>query len=310
MSALGLLAESWTQAAAGYDAEVVPRFDPWTQDVIAQLRLHAAALPPGACVVPTCGPGQELPLVAAALGPERKVIGSDISPGMVELAKIRAAAAGPQCSAVVADAMLPLLPPKSDHSDDDSGGASNKLAAVLTVFGLQQLPDPVAAVASWCAQLEPGGVAVVCFWPPAGVEAEGPWATYANLVAARVGSSERKQATVTWDAQLPAAAEAAGAEVVLDAEPEHAMEWPDGDAIFEGMSRGGPWHATRLRRGDEFMEDIKREFLAVHPAGQIVRHTPHARLLVLRKKKKKDDDAAAGGAAAAATDSGTTGGLE
>ena len=208
-------------------------------------------------------------MVAAALGPEREVVGSDLSPGMIERAQVHAAAAGPQCIAVVADAMELLC--------------DGPLAAVLTVFGLQQLPDPVAAVTAWCAKLEPGGVAVVCFWPPGGVESSGPWATYSSLVATRVGSQERKQPTASWDEQLTAAAEAGGAEVLLDAAPEHAMEWPDGDAIFEGMSRGGPWHATRMRRGDAFMEEIKGEFLAVHPVGKAVRHRPHARLLVFRK---------------------------
>lgn len=268
MSALELLAESWSAAAEGYEQQLVPRFDPWTRDALAELSKHASALPAGACVVPTCGPGQELPLVAAALGPEREVIGSDLSPGMIVRAQVHATAAGPQCSAVVADAMESLC--------------EGPLAAILTVFGLQQLPDPVAAVTAWCAKLEPGGVAVICFWPPGGVEAEGPWATYSGLVAKR-GAQERKQPTATWEAGLAAAAEAGGAEVLLDTEPEHTMEWPDGDAIFEGMSRGGPWHATRMRRGDGFMEEIKAEFLAVHPVGEPVRHTPHARLLVFRK---------------------------
>ena len=264
-----LLAQSWTQAAQMYEAELVPRFDPWTQDALAQLRYHALLLPPGVCVLPCCGPGQELPLVAAALGPERRLIASDLSHGMIELAKLRAAATGPQCSAVVADAMQPLC--------------DGKLAAILSVFGLQQLPDPVVAVKSWCTQLEPAGVAVICFWPPGPVETSGPWQTYSELLTKRVGSSERKQSTASWDEQLASAAEAVGAELLLDTTPEHAMEWPDGEAIWEGMTRGGPWALTRLRRGDAFMEGIKSEFLQVYPAGQVVRHTPRARLLVLRK---------------------------
>jgi hypothetical protein len=139
------------------------------------------------------------------------------------------------------------------------------------------------------------GTGVLCYSPAArdarglllaaagGVETEGPWRTYSGLVAKRVGAQERKQPTATWEAGLAAAAEAGGAEVLLDTEPAHTMEWPDGDAIFEGMSRGGPWHATRMRRGDGFMEEIKADFLAVHPVGEPVRHTPHARLLVFRK---------------------------
>ena len=62
---------------------------------------------------------------------------------------------------VVGDCMVP---PEGSH------------AALLTVFGLQQLPDPASAVAAWVESLAIGGVAVICFWPMgSGVETEGPW---------------------------------------------------------------------------------------------------------------------------------------
>jgi hypothetical protein len=159
-----------------------------------------------------------------------------------------------------------------------------KLAAILTVFGLQQLPDPVSALKGWCSKLEPAGVAVVCFWPPGSVESHGPWQTYSELLSKRVGASERKQSTSSWDELLAAAAESAGAEVLVDTLLQHEMEWRDGAAIWEGMTRGGPWVFTRLRRGDDFMQELKGEFLQVHPSGTSVRHSPHARLLVLRKR--------------------------
>ena len=267
---LALLAESWTQAADIYDAELAPRFEPWTRDALFQLSLYADGLPPGACVVPTCGPGQELPLAAAVVGPGRALIGSDISPGMVKIASMRAAAVGQHCTAIVADAMLPLC--------------DGKLAAILTVFGLQQLPDPVHAVTTWCTALEPAGIAVICFWPPGSVENRGPWQSYSELVSKRLGSSERKQSSDSWDELLTAAAVSAGAEVLLDTYVQHEMEWPDGEAMWEGMTRGGPWVYTRLRRGDAFMEEIKREFLEEFPLGRVVRHSPQARLLVLRKR--------------------------
>lgn len=267
---LALLAESWTQAAEGYEAQLVPRFQPWTQDALAQLNQFAHSLPPGACVVPTCGPGQELPLVAAVLGPDRPLIGSDISPGMVERARKHSAAIGPNCSVVVADAMLPLC--------------EGKLAAVLSVFGLQQLADPVGALRAWCTKLEPSGIAVICFWPSGSVETSGPWQTYSELMAKRAGAAACEQTTPSWDQLLASAAESAGAEVLVDTPLQHAMEWHDGEAVWEVMTRGGPWHFTRLLRGDAFMEVVKSEFLQVHPVGRAVRHTPRARLLVLRKR--------------------------
>lgn len=268
---LALLAESWTQVAEGYEAQLVPRFQPWTQDALAQLNQFAPALPPGACVVPTCGPGQELPLVAAVLGPDRTLIGSDLSPGMIERAKKLTASLGPRCSVVVADAMQPLC--------------DGKLAAILSVFGLQQLWDPVEALRGWCEKLEPSGIAVICFWPSGSVETSGPWQTYSELIAKRAGSSgQTEQTAPSWDSLLVAAAEAAGAEVLLDTLLQHGIEWHDGEAVWEGMTRSGPWHFTRLRRGDAFMDAVKSEFLQVHPVGRAVRHAPQARLLVLRKR--------------------------
>lgn len=267
---LALLAESWTQAAEGYEALLVPRFAPWTHDAIHQLKKHAQWLPTGTCVVPTCGPGHELPLVAEVLGPDRPLVGSDLSYGMIERSKKYAAAIGPQCTVVVADAMMPLC--------------DGKLAAVLTVFGLQQLPDPTEAVRGWCAKLEPMGIAVICFWPPGSVETSGPWDLYSKLLAKHVGVAERKQSSACWDEQLTAAAEAAGTEVLMDSLVEHSMEWPDSDTMWEAMTRSGPWTFTRLRRGDVFMDMIKSEFLESFPLGQGVRHSPTARLLVMRKR--------------------------
>jgi hypothetical protein len=189
---------------------------------------------------------------------------------MIERAKVRADAIGPFCTAVVADAMQPLC--------------DGKLAAVFSMFGLQQLPDPVEAVRRWCVKLEPGGIGVICFWPPGSVETRGPWQTYSELLIKHLGCSERKQSSSCWDQQLAVSIQAAGAEVLLDSELVHSMEWPDGDTLWESMTRGGPWHFTRLRRGDAFMQTMKKEFLFAHPLGQVVKHQPHARLFVLRKK--------------------------
>ena len=54
-----------------------------------------------------------------------------------------------QCTAVVRDAMEPLC--------------DGALAGLLTCFGLQQLPDPVAAVTAWC-DVAPGGKVIAA--PP------------------------------------------------------------------------------------------------------------------------------------------------
>ena len=135
-----LLAASWSAAAAGYDAVFVRQFAPWTETCVERLRHRAPALPTdGPVWVACCGPGQELPLLHAALqdgreGHPRCIIASDLAPGMVDLAALKAARIGPHCTAEVGDAMQP---------------PSEGLAAIFSVFGLQQLPDPAVAVTRW-----------------------------------------------------------------------------------------------------------------------------------------------------------------
>ena len=224
-----LLAASWSAAAAGYDAVFVRQFAPWTGTCVEHLRRRAPALPAdGPVWVACCGPGQELPLLHAALRdgreeePPRRILASDLAPGMVDLAALKAAKIGPHCTAEVGDAMQP--PGKG-------------LAAIFSVFGLQQLPDPAAAVARWviesaergftiacctstarsrvlerltswpcperatrpdCTQvrcLAPGGVMILCFWP-FDVERDGPWATFRSVLAARTAAQSADTSAV------------------------------------------------------------------------------------------------------------------
>lgn len=56
MSRIRLLSRSWSEAAAGYQKEIVPRFMPWTLHALQSLK--ACGLPPGLILVPACGPGE------------------------------------------------------------------------------------------------------------------------------------------------------------------------------------------------------------------------------------------------------------
>src|SRR5581483_4431811 len=83
-----LLARAWDDAAAGYERYFVPRFSPWTEEAVRALTKRARKLPLGSVLVPCCGPGQELLPLALAF-PDREVLGIDLSPGMVALARAR-----------------------------------------------------------------------------------------------------------------------------------------------------------------------------------------------------------------------------
>ena len=167
-----LLQQSWSQVAAGYQEHLVPRFAPWTRQALAALGA-AGALPPGPVYVPACGPGQELPLLAARLPQQnRPIVGVDLAEGMVELARQAIAESGAEGAvrAEVGDATAvdPALLP---------------LACVFSCFGLQQMPEPAQVLAAWTRALAPGGVLAVVYWPRR-VESEGPWRRLADLTTA------------------------------------------------------------------------------------------------------------------------------
>lgn len=208
-------------------------------------------------------------MVSALLGTSRPIVGIDVSPGMIEIASQRAAECGSHVSALVGDcSILPAGP----HS------------AILSVFGLQQLPDPPAALGAWVSALAPGGVAIVVFWPMgAGVEADGPWAHWSTVLKSKLGDAARRGAP-GWEEALPAAAEAAGGEVIENRSIAHPIEWSSPAAMFEGMTRSGPWHVQRLSRGDEFVESCREEWESRFEADKPIVHTPSARLLVVRRK--------------------------
>lgn len=87
-----------------------------------------------------------------------------------------------------------------------------------------------------------------------------------------------------WDETLGDAIIAAGGEILEDRFINHEICWKDANALFEGMSRAGPWHAMRLRRGDEFVDQLGKELIAQYPATSTpLCHKFTARMFVVRR---------------------------
>ncbi|MGR7000411.1 class I SAM-dependent methyltransferase [Yinghuangia aomiensis] len=91
------------------------------------------------------------------------MVGTDISPGMVARAEQRAAQ-WPNARALVQDAAAPAW--------------SSACAAVVSVFGLQQLPAPDGAIATWARAL----ALAAGWWSPSGRNRQtrptrGAWST-------------------------------------------------------------------------------------------------------------------------------------
>lgn len=256
---LARLARAWDEAAAGYEAYFVPRFAPWVDLAVAAL----TDLPEGPILVPCCGTFPELDLLVERF-PGREIVGIDLSPRMIDFARSRAAGRA-NVDAVVGDAQ---------RLEARWGG---RCAAVVSVFGLQQMPDPLAAVGSWLDALRPDGRLSVVFWPDI-TEDEGPFSLVAQVVRANLPAFDDSR----WEEELAAAVTGHGAILERDELPAFPMAHASAAAYFDASARSGPLRSLALARGEVFMDRLRTEFLALAPSGEW-RHDPHARLITARR---------------------------
>src|SRR5450432_497667 len=147
-------AESFKQHdAASYD-DVVDRFERYTERFtlpIARRLVALAHLAPDARVLDVgCGTGVVSRLAAAALGPAGRVVGLDLSDGMLRKAAELARAA-----------------PGGDRIEFRKGDAealafeSGEFDATLSLYALRHLPHPRLALKEMWRVARPGSIAVV-----------------------------------------------------------------------------------------------------------------------------------------------------
>jgi demethylmenaquinone methyltransferase/2-methoxy-6-polyprenyl-1,4-benzoquinol methylase len=137
-------------------------------------RLKAA---PGSEVLDCCcGTGDLALAVLRSLGPDGRVVGTDFTPEMVELAKVKAAERGATgASFEVADAMD--LPFEDDRFD-----------AATVSFGIRNVVDPVAGLRDMARCVRPGGrVLVLEFGQPDGLFMGPLFRLYSRWLMPRIG---------------------------------------------------------------------------------------------------------------------------
>jgi SAM-dependent methyltransferase/ketosteroid isomerase-like protein len=257
-----LLAQAWDDAAAGYETYFVPRFEPWTVEAVDALARVGKKLPQGPVLVPCCGPGQELLRLAVAF-PDREVIGIDLSPGMVERARMRI---GGTTGIWVEEGDATAL------AERFSGVASG----VLSCFGLQQIPEPERALEQWGRCLARGGVLAVMLWPSESRDS-GPFDLVRRLVRERTELPD-----TSWESRLAAALGRAGLETLEDRVVVHPMEHEGPEAFFDALAGSGPLRSLARSKGATFMAELRAAFVAASPKGRIV-HSPRARFLLARR---------------------------
>jgi len=146
--------EQWNRDGAAW-RRWNPVLDRWYGEATRQM-LDLAQLQPGQHILDiAAGAGEPSVSAAARVGPGGRVLATDISEGIVELARQAAHEHGlPQIETRTMDGESPDLP---DNSFD----------AVLCRLGLMYMPHRVAALRAWRRVLKTGGrVAVVVFSTP------------------------------------------------------------------------------------------------------------------------------------------------
>jgi SAM-dependent methyltransferase len=252
--------QAWDEAALGYDAYFGPRFAPYLGAAVGALLARQSQLPDGALLVPCVGPGRELAPLARAF-PARPILASDLSTTMVGRARER----------TLAYANVSLEQADATALEKPAGGA----AALLSVFGLQLLPDPTKTLIAWLDLLAPGGLAVIVLWPRE-AEASGPFHSMRGLLR-RAGLADGD-----WEGQLVPSALAAGNRLISDAPLCFEMAHESSAAMWQALTHLGPLRGLMLARGEAFMAKLGQEFVAELPHGPLS-HTPAARLLIIER---------------------------
>jgi ubiquinone/menaquinone biosynthesis C-methylase UbiE len=139
--------------------------------------LQAAAVAPGEAVLDVaCGSGLVSFVAAAAAAPSGRVLGIDLSQGMVEAARHRALHQGLRDAAP-----LEFLRMDAEQLALPAAGFD----VVLCALGLMYLPDPARALQEMQRVLRPGGRVALAVW---GERARCGWAPLFPIVDAEVAS--------------------------------------------------------------------------------------------------------------------------
>jgi ubiquinone/menaquinone biosynthesis C-methylase UbiE len=147
-----------------YDRIVARVFAPWAHDIVDRL-----APADGSTVLDVaCGPGTVTHLLAERVGPAGRVIGTDISPSMLAVARSKPARGAP-----IEWIESPAAPLRVE---------TDSVEGVTCQQGLQFFPNKTAALAEMRRALVPGARALVSIWTA--VEDQDFWGTLQASIAA------------------------------------------------------------------------------------------------------------------------------
>lgn len=238
----------WDLAADDYE----PHWQ--AQLAVARVALfQLAALAPGERVLDlACGTGLVTFEAARAVGPTGSVLGTDISGGMIEAARRRAADQRiDNVSFERMDAETLELP---DASFD----------VVLCALGLMYVPDPLAALLEWRRVLRPGGRVVIAVW---GERFHCGWSPVFPIVDAEV-TSEVCPLFFSLGAQraLARLCAQAGFEGGEERRISSTLDYIDAEEACDAAFIGGPVALAWSRFADEVRARARARYIeAIEP---------------------------------------------
>ena len=160
--------QGWDRASSSYEQY-------WRQQLLPAIDLviETADVQPGEDVIDVaCGTGLVTLPVAAGVGPDGRVLATDLSPKMVADLHGTVTAAG-------------LTNVEVACGDAEDIGTDRTFDVALCSLGLMYVPDPPAAVQQLYKVLRPGGRTVISVW---GERSNCGWAELFPIVAARISS--------------------------------------------------------------------------------------------------------------------------
>ena len=142
----------WKAATPGWkkwEHQALTRLQPVSDQLI-----QSTGISPGQSVIDVAtGTGEPALTIAKVVGNDGKVVGVDLSPEMIDVAKERAASQG------ITNTVFQVVEDESLSAFQDAS-----FDTVVCRFGLMFMPEPVKALSAFWRVLKPGGKASVSVW--------------------------------------------------------------------------------------------------------------------------------------------------
>jgi ubiquinone/menaquinone biosynthesis C-methylase UbiE len=233
----------WDKAADYYEDSWKSQLKP-AQDQL----LEMAALKPGDRVLETaCGTGLVTFRAARSVEPNGEVLATDLSDGMIALAKSEAQNKG------IGNVSFKRMDAEELEVEDEA------FDAALCGLGLMYVPDPVKALAEMHRVLKPGGRAVAAIW---GERRNCGWADIFPIVDRRVASDVCplffQQGTGNT---LERSFREAGFSEVETERFSVPLYYRDSETAVMAAFAGGPVALAYGKFDDETKEEAHREYL-------------------------------------------------